>query len=319
MRDAPADVRQIASGFRSPEETRPQGGGVDSLHFLRYSNINTVDPDFFPDGRPTMIRADRLHRLTAGPGILGGCLLSSLACSAVPFLAPTATPTPTVTPTPTATPSVTPTPTVTLTPTRTITPTVSYLDWPIVLSDTFDDEYNGWYTGTDDDEYAASEISIEGGKYVIKVTAKKPFSWRLYPDTGNLGDLYLSVDVKKNKGAADTYYGLYFRGSSYDCYTFSINTDTKQYRLSLLNNSEWEKLIGWTRFQKIDPAGANQLAVLAQGSQFTLFINGEEVDTFEDDTLNRGEVGVYFGMGTPGDTIELEFDNFDVTAPKKNS
>jgi hypothetical protein len=264
-----------------------------------------------------MPQADRIPRLPAFSLILAGLFLSSLACSSIPFLAPTATPTPTDTPTPTVTPTVTPTPTATLTPTRTITPTVSYLDWPIVFSDTFDDEYNGWYTGTDSDEYVKSDVSIAGGKYIVKATAKKPFFWWLYADLGILEDFYLSVEVKANKGLEQADYGLWFRGSDVDFYSFTINATTRQYGLKLFYEDDLTTLIRWSRSQKLDPAGSNQIAVLAQGSQFTLFLNGEEVNSLEDDTLDKGKVGIYIGIWNAGDTLELEFDNFDVTAPKK--
>ena len=119
-----------------------------------------------------MKNALRPHGLSGLLPLLAGLLLSSLACCSIPFLAPpTATPTPTSTPTATLTATPTHTPTVTLTPTKTITPIVSYLDWPVVFSDTFEEDYGGWVTGPVDDEVLSGTLSITGGKYKIQLVA----------------------------------------------------------------------------------------------------------------------------------------------------
>jgi hypothetical protein len=68
--------------------------------------------------------------------ILGAFLTGSMACSAIPFLAPTATPT--VTLTPTMTPTLTSTATLTSTPTstRTLTPTkITGIEAPVMIGD----------------------------------------------------------------------------------------------------------------------------------------------------------------------------------------
>ncbi len=244
--------------------------------------------------------------------------LSSLACSGLSFAAPTATPTATSTPTFTATSTATETPTVTLTPTRTITPTVSYLDWPVEFSDTFDDEYGGWPTGKTNDEYTTADIEITGGKFLLKVTAKKPFIWRFKPEVENLTDFFLAAEVKKIKSPDQSDCGIIFRSSQLNYYYYFINLTTRKYGVALYYDSDWEDIIKWTRSELIDSTGSNRLAVLGQGSQFTLFINGEEVDSFEDDTLDMGKVGIAIELYKAGDYLELEFDNFDVTAPKKN-
>jgi len=68
--------------------------------------------------------------------ILGALLTLSMACSAIPFLAPTATPTVTLTPTPT--PTLTPTATLTRTPTSTRTPSptkITGIEAPVMVGD----------------------------------------------------------------------------------------------------------------------------------------------------------------------------------------
>jgi hypothetical protein len=242
-------------------------------------------------------------------------LLSSLACNSIPFLAPVATPTATSTPTPTLTPTRTSTPTVTRTFTPSLTPTQSYLDWPVVLSDSFDDNSHNWYVGSHDDEFLQGVISITGGRYLVDVTAVKGFFWPLIPAVKNLTDFYLTVEVEKT-GSANPGYGLVFRDGSGHYYYFAISSDEQSYFFTVFNIDSWNAIIGWTSTSLINAQGSNQLAVLAKGSSFTFFINGEPVDQAEDSTLKTGKVGVGFEMGKAGEQVEIAFDNFEVKAPK---
>jgi hypothetical protein len=67
---------------------------------------------------------------------LGMLVVGSMACSAVPFLVPTATPTVTITPTLTPTPTFTPTSTFTPTATRTLTPTkIIGIEEPVLVGE----------------------------------------------------------------------------------------------------------------------------------------------------------------------------------------
>ncbi len=255
----------------------------------------------------------RCRRMIPGFIFLMILASSSLACNTFDFLVAT----PTATSTPTATRTLTPTltPTATITPTRTITPTVSYLDWPVEFSDTFDDKYGGWYTGTDSDEYATLNVSITGGKYNFRITARKPVFTQLSPDLENLKDFFLAVDIQKLSGAVTADFGLIFRNRG-DFFYFSINPDTRRYAIYAFDNDEWDTITQPKRFASIDANGVNRLAVLAQGSTFTLFINDEEVETFEDDMSDRGTVGLGFGLAKGGDTLNLAIDNFAVSTPK---
>jgi hypothetical protein len=122
----------------------------------------------------------RTYRFPAFMVMLAAAFLSSLACTTIPLLAPTPTPTST--------------PTATLTPTKTIAPTVSYLDWPVVFSDTFNADRGDWLTGPQNNEYVSGDIAIADGKYLFQLTAKKPFFWRLSPQIKQLKNFYLSVE-----------------------------------------------------------------------------------------------------------------------------
>jgi hypothetical protein len=259
--------------------------------------------------------------------VVAGLFVSSQACTGLPFLAPTATPTATPTDTPTTTPTrtrrptstatstATRTPTATLTLTPTITPTTSYLDWPVVLSESFDYDNGAWETGKGETDYVTYSYSITNGKYLLKMTSKKPFFWGFLINVDLHADFYFSAEIKKDKAPDKTNYGLIFRTDQEEKYFFNINAAGKQYAVDVNSDSAWKKIIYWRNSERIDPSGSNQLAVLALGSQYMLFINGEEVDSFQDDTLNTGMVGFAYNFYQAGEYMQLELDNFEIRAP----
>jgi hypothetical protein len=247
--------------------------------------------------------------------VVAGLFLSSLACSSIPFLAPTPTPTATSTPTPTETPTRTSTPTVTQTFTPSRTPTQSYLDWPVVLSDSFDDNSNKWYVGKENDDYLKGTVSITDGQYLVDITAVKGVFWSLPPTVRNLSNFYLTVEVEMKTGPASSDHGLAFRINSNNKYYFSISPDNQDYSFQVLNNGSWTTLIDWTDSSQINTTGSNQVGVLAKGTSFSFFINGEMVDQVEDSTLTTGKVGVGLSLANAGDKVQIAFDNFEVRAP----
>ena len=274
---------------------------------------------------PTVFRPRRFLPFLAA---LAGLFLSSLACTGNPFMVPSATPTATSTATSTATPTKTRTPTSTATSTATrtptapatatpnFTPTTSYQDWPILLFEQFDSDNSLWYTGKYSDEYIMEDSSITGGKYLLKITSlKSVFHWT-NPNIGNLTDFYLTTDVEQITSPNKCDYGLIFRNSGDNLYYFYINAPAKQYAVSMLSDGVGNSIIYWTSSEQINPIGVNQLSVLAQGSHFMLAINGEEVNSFIDDTNKTGMVGIGFGIYQADEYMKLEVDNFIVIAPK---
>ncbi|MBN1438574.1 MAG: hypothetical protein JW929_04115 [Anaerolineales bacterium] len=270
-----------------------------------------------------MPRSNRIRRLSFLPAALIGLWLITLACSGMSFAPPTATPTvaPTVAPSatesPTATPTSTdtPTPTDVATPTPSPEPTLSYQEWPVVFSDTFDADTGLWKTGKSDNEYLTGDIAIVGGRYLVKISSKQAFLWRILAPAKNLSDFYVSADVKRNRSPEDSHYGLVFRSNDKQYYYYAINAASKQYAMYVYDK-QWTTIQNWTSSSLIDPAGVIQLAALIQGPKFTLFLNGQEVNSFTDDTVQNGGVGIAVDMEGADQYLEIEFDNYFVRAPK---
>jgi hypothetical protein len=265
------------------------------------------------------------RRTPAHAFVLAILVLAMPGCTGIPLLAssptPTATLTGTRTPTPSSSPtaSVTPTPTLTptatLTETPTLTPTVSYLNWPVKYSDNFEFDTGEWFSGKESSEFAAVNISITGGKYLIKITSNKPCAEVSRRSEETFSDFYISAEVKAVKAPAKTEYGLAFRYSQTAQYYFTINAAIKEYEVVTVQDEERKVILYWRKSERIDPAGSNQLAVLAQGTEYTLFINGEKVDSFRGDAPEEATIGLAYFLYRAREYLALEFDNFFVSAP----
>ncbi|MBN1438576.1 MAG: hypothetical protein JW929_04125 [Anaerolineales bacterium] len=264
-----------------------------------------------------MTQADRIRRFPILPVLLTGLCLLPPACSALPFPAPTPTPTATRTPTVTPPPSPTATPAATLAPSQTAAATVSCTEWPVSINETFD-LYDGiWHTGHTDDEYCTADISIVGGKYLLKISSKRGLHWRFTAHSTSIPipDYYVSVDVKVNRAPPGADYGLVIRAWQNSYYYFAINASARYYAVLAFRGGKWFRMIGWKHDGSIAPDRANNLAIAAYITSFAVFLTGKQVDSFEEDTIYSGRVGVGVTIPSGGQYLEIEFDNFVVREP----
>jgi hypothetical protein len=226
-------------------------------------------------------------------------VLSNSSCSEISNSASKTTPTLTISNTPT----------ITLTPS--ITPTISFLDWPLVFSDSFDKDNKSWPTGEINDEFAKGTISIMGGKYYIKLTAKKPYIWHFNPKMDGKINTFVTVKVFRINGSKNTDYGLLLRNNDY----FHINMDYQMYSLQNVSTNPWTILTLLTPSSLIRPYEPNKISIKAEGTNIIEYINDEIVDDAQDYALMVGTAGIGIALYRAGDWIEITFDNFEVRAP----
>jgi hypothetical protein len=253
--------------------------------------------------------------------LLAVVFLASISCTVLntpPTATPTATETPTstVTSTPTSTVTFTPTlpPSETVAPTDTATPTTPYTEWPVIFSDKFDDNSNGWPVGPVDNELLTGNISISDGKYLVYMKAKQGVIWHPEPDLRSLKSVYVAVTVFQKWGSSNIDFGLVFRENNSRYYYFGVDPARQVFSLSKYDNG-WSYVIEWSRAPKLHTDTENRLAVLAEGSTITLFVNDQEIEVVEDDSLRSGKVGMAVSLYNEGETAQIAFDDFEVRAP----
>lgn len=237
-----------------------------------------------------------------------------------PFLFPTAAPTATATSIPTSIPSPVPTATATQTPLPTSTPTPThaedsaFLQWPVAISDSFDQNLYRWPVGSDDTEFGASRESISGGKYLWEVWAKRDMVRWAFPSIAIKSDMVATLDARLNRGPLDTRYGLILRFVDPANFYFLSVSDQGSLSFQLFYEGEWKNLFEELNNPAIRPGQVNTLRVLARGSHFSVEINGQYVRETADSRLESGRTGIAVGL-PQGGQASVEFDNFDVRTP----
>ncbi|MEK7682871.1 MAG: serine/threonine-protein kinase, partial [Chloroflexota bacterium] len=188
--------------------------------------------------------------------------------------------------------------------------------WPLVLSEPFDSNINGWNPFTDfSDEYGTRSFTFSSGKFRWELMADRDVNLHDIPDTNALSDFYAAVELRQASGPDTADYGLAFRLiSGNEFYAFTIS-DTQQYAWQMLNGGEWTTLIPWTETETIVPGGDNRIAVLAEGEHFMFFINDQLVDEGDNADLKQGRAGLVVDAFDPGITTTFEFDNFELRQP----
>ena len=174
--------------------------------------------------------------------------------------------------------------------------------WPVVLSDDFSAEGDVWSVGDYSDTLVNGSRSIDGGIYRWEAEAFDDFVWWSIPDTDEVSDLYLAVDVQLVDGVSNAQYGLVFRrGESKDYYLILVGDDGYYEFVGVLEGN-WTTLVDWTKTAAIQSGAVNRLEIVAQGSRFTF-------------NLVPTDIARDMGLKEAGDTSVVEFDNFELHAP----
>jgi hypothetical protein len=199
--------------------------------------------------------------------------------------------------------------------------TDTYLEWPIVVADAFNEQANGWGYGVLTDTIADVTLSLVGGRYHWEMAPRNVVLWpSLANPTYATSDLYVAVDARQLSGTPRSDYGLVFRLTGPDYYYYQVSPAAQQFAFNLQYDGQWIPLIDWTAAPTpIEIDNLNRLAVAAEGTRFTLYLNGEVAGTVTDDHLAQGSAGVgvqvYFDDPGGDNSGTYEFDNFEWRAP----
>ncbi len=185
-------------------------------------------------------------------------------------------------------------------------------DWRVgdpAVSETFGRGPGNWKVDAGD----AGPRFITEGVLAISVEDPQQIIWSTY-NNGTYGDFYLEVVTGHAAGPIDNLLGLIFRMQDADNFYFYVFSSDGYYALGRFLDDESEMLIPWTRVDEIEAGeqSVNLLGLLAEGNEFVLLANGEELARVEDDAIpDAGQLALVGGTNGEGGTI-VAFDNLSI-------
>lgn len=191
---------------------------------------------------------------------------------------------------------------------------ITYSSYQPQFCDGFRDDANDWSEELTIDEWGERTSKISSGNLLWDYTAYQGLiSWNTIDDLRTY-DFELTIAAQRLAGPEQTAcYGLVFRENDVGFYSFKV-CDDKYYAVLMSYDDSWSEIISWTTSESINPGEVNQLTVLGRDDTFQLYINGELIDSFQDDTLSSGYV-VFFISLAKDDTAQFSFDNLAVFTP----
>ncbi len=184
--------------------------------------------------------------------------------------------------------------------------------WETSFNDDFSDDSKGWFTSeiANDDSYQSREIA--NGQYfwtqeILEAWDDNWINLAVIPNRISVTDIYMSVTAQLVEGYADTGYGFVFRQSGGGSYQFLVRGDT--FSLMAADSSNSTPVIDWTPSDAINPGEMNELAVVANGENISLFINQEMVADIVDSTYSWGRMMLGSDLQVEGERTTIAFEN----------
>lgn len=158
---------------------------------------------------------------------------------------------------------------------------------------------------------------LDSGALIWNINSTDNCFWYEKPDLAPVTDFDVSIDVL-NYSPNGTATGIVFRRlASGDQYYFSVYNSARKYAFFLYRFQKWTVLIDWTYSASIRSEEVNRLRVVAKGSHFTFYVNGNEITSSTDSTLSSGFVGLAAELYNSGNTFSAKYDNFELHADEK--
>ena len=189
--------------------------------------------------------------------------------------------------------------------------------WTAAVVEPFEVRTGQFDTGSNSSRDLDESLTISGGKYRWALDCVDNefgcISSTYLKTLDNTTDFQLGVEARRIEGPLDGQYGLRFRddGSSY--FEFLI-ADTGTFWVLRWDGREIEYYYLDRPSALIVPGGVNRLGVIAEGPDFSFYINGLQVAKIVEPLLPAGSFGLSASFaGAQQGTFE--FDNFRVRIP----
>ncbi len=248
-------------------------------------------------------------------GIWAPALAFVLACNAVipstpippsPTLVPTQAPT--STPLPTETPQPSPAP-----------------ERSILYREDFSGDASDWETGSETKQGGVVVKTVTDEKYVMNLSSTSEYFVSIIDVPNFKGKDFLMsfdftvVDASFENVADNLWLSFDFRADNPRYYSVSVFMSECRLLYSKSWNTDEDKILwDWTKTKGLNlaPGVTNNFAIEANGTTFTFYVNGEQVNSATDDSLDQ-EGGVDFTvLLTPAnETVTVSFDNLIISAP----
>ena len=188
------------------------------------------------------------------------------------------------------------------------------------FTDSFDDNSNGWSTGSYDDQYFKGEVKVADGFYTWDIVElKKDFMHNGLIESSSLymSDFDVYVDGSSHQGDPNGYcYGIRFRTKlveTFESYYGFFICDAGTYSIYYVDEATdtWLSFMSSEYTQAVRTGDWNTLGVTARGNHLKFLINDWTVHELDDDKLSAGgiELMVVVNGDQPG---SISFDNFAV-------
>lgn len=170
--------------------------------------------------------------------------------------------------------------------------------------------------GAYDQPPLAGKREIADGKYVWEMLAPQAqIEQFAIPKMDAVTDFTAAVTIKTVQGPERAWAGLAFRRTGAKSYYKFDVTNSGSYAISVEQDGDYDSLVFPTSSSVIKKGEPNRLMVVAKGSRFYFYINGELVTQIENPKLEKGSVSLVAMVYEPGATGVFEFSDFQVRVP----
>jgi hypothetical protein len=208
---------------------------------------------------------------------------------------------------------------VTPTPNLSLTATVTARESAITTYpyyESFNQNTYDWRVGEEDNDYWQGSINIQDGMYTWQFTAVKStfMSWAIFKEVPDVQDFDLALRARRVAGEPQlACFGVFYRispdGIDGGAYMLTV-CDNGFYKMLYYDaENRWDTIQDWTETRAIVSDDWNLIEVSAREADFSILINHQQVLTFSDTRLTRGQIAILIDhySENPG---QIAFDFF---------
>jgi len=181
----------------------------------------------------------------------------------------------------------------------------------------FVDEFTVQENGWGEDYRDKFGRGYDRGEYYIELHDADWFAWA-YP-ARQFRDAQIEVDAHLASGAADNHFGVICRYTDDgNFYYLAVSSDGYYGIFRRVDGGPLECISDETGMRPVPSAGSVgdvvRVCAACEGTELSLYLNGQWLASVTDDVHTRGYAGVGAGSGASG-RVRIHFDNFSVRVP----